>query len=33
MENLKHWMRLCDIKLGILANFNAVHLEFVFVRA
>jgi len=33
LENLKHWMRLCDIRLAILANFNAVHLEFVFVRA
>ncbi len=33
LDNLKHWMRLCDIKLAILANFDAVHLEFVFVRA
>ena len=33
LDSLKDWMRLCDIQLGILANFNAIHLEPVFVRA
>jgi len=33
LDNLKHWMRLCDIQLGILANFDAIRLDVVFVRA
>ena len=33
LENLKQWLRLCDIQLGILANFDAVHLEIIYVRA
>jgi len=32
LNNLKDWMRKCGIQLGILANFNAVRLELVFVR-
>jgi len=32
-DNLKRWMCLNDIQLGILANFDAVHLEIVIVRA
>ena len=33
LDSLKDWMRLCDIRLGILANFNGIHLEPVFIRA
>ncbi len=33
LSDLKDWMRICEIQLGILANFNAVRLEVVFVRA
>jgi len=33
LDSLKDWMRACDIRLGILANFNAVRLDVVFVRA
>lgn len=33
LDNLKNWMRICSVQLGILANFNAVRLEVVFVRA
>ncbi len=33
LENLKRWMRLGNIQLGILANFDAVRLEVVIVRA
>jgi GxxExxY protein len=33
LDNLKDWMRTCGIHLGILANFNTVHLDVVFVRA
>lgn len=32
-EGLKDWMRACDIHLGIIANFNAVRMDPVFVRA
>ena len=32
LGSLKDWMRLCDIQLGILANFDAIHLDVVFVR-
>jgi GxxExxY protein len=31
-DTLKYWMRLCDIRLGILANFNATRLQLMFVR-
>ena len=33
LDSLKDWMRQCDIQLGIIANFDAIHLEPVFVRA
>jgi GxxExxY protein len=33
LDSLKDWMRLCDIQLGILANFDAIRLEPVFIRA
>ncbi len=33
LDSLKDWMRQCDIQLGIVANFDAIHLEPVFVRA
>jgi len=33
LDSLKDWMRLCNIQLGILANFDAIHLDVVFVRA
>lgn len=33
LDNLKQWMALRGVKLGILANFDAVRLEIVFVRA
>lgn len=33
LNNLKEWMRQSQIQLGILANFDAVHLEIVYVRA
>jgi GxxExxY protein len=33
LDNLKDWMRICGVQLGILANFNALHLDVVFVRA
>jgi GxxExxY protein len=33
LDSLKEWMHTCDIHLGILANFNAVRLDVVFVRA
>jgi GxxExxY protein len=32
LENLKRWMRLCEIRLGIIANFDAVHLDVKFIR-
>ncbi len=32
LDNLKHWMALSNVQLGILANFDAVRLEIVFVR-
>jgi len=32
LDNLKDWMRICGIQLGILANFDAVSLKVVFVR-
>jgi GxxExxY protein len=33
LDGLKDWMRMCDIQLGILANFDAIHLKPVFIRA
>jgi len=33
LDSLKDWMRLCDTQLGIVANFDAIHLDVVFVRA
>jgi GxxExxY protein len=33
LDGLKDWMRACGIRLGILANFNTVRLDPVFVRA
>jgi GxxExxY protein len=32
LENLKQWLTLSDISLGILANFDAVKLEIMFIR-
>lgn len=32
LDNLKQWMRLQGVELGILANFDAVRLEIIFVR-
>jgi GxxExxY protein len=32
-EGLKDWMRACGVHLGIIANFNAVRMDPVFVRA
>ena len=32
-NNLIRWMQLCGIQLGILANFDAIHLKPVFIRA
>lgn len=32
LDSLKDWMRMCDIQLGILANFDAIHLKPVFIR-
>jgi GxxExxY protein len=32
LDNLKHWLTLCDVQLGILANFDAVSLEVMFIR-
>ena len=32
LDNLKDWMRICNIQLGILANFDALRLEVIFVR-
>ncbi|MCK6630114.1 MAG: GxxExxY protein [Anaerolineae bacterium] len=32
LENLKQWLALSDISLGILANFDAVKLEIMFIR-
>jgi GxxExxY protein len=32
LENLKRWMRLCNIHLGILANFDAIRPEVEFIR-
>lgn len=32
LENLKQWLALTDISLGILANFDAVKLEIMFIR-
>ncbi len=32
LDNLKQWLALSDIQLGILANFDAVSLEFMFLR-
>jgi len=33
LDNLERWMRQCDIQLGILANFNSIHLQPVYIRA
>ena len=33
LDNLKDWMRTCKIQLGIIANFEALRLQTVFVRA
>lgn len=33
LTGLKDWMRANDIRLGLLANFNALHLDIVFIRA
>lgn len=33
LDDLKRWMRLSDVHLGIVANFDAARLEVVFVRA
>ncbi len=33
LDPLKAWMRACDIRLGILANFDAVRLDIIFIRA
>ncbi len=32
LDNLKQWMALSNVQLGILANFDAVRLEIVFIR-
>jgi len=32
LDDLKHWMQICGVQLGVLANFNATRLEVVFVR-
>lgn len=32
LENLKQWLTLSDVSLGILANFDAVKLEIMFIR-
>lgn len=32
LDNLKQWLLLSEVELGILANFNAVHLEIMFIR-
>jgi GxxExxY protein len=31
LETLKEWMRMCHIRLGILAHFNTIRLEITFV--
>jgi GxxExxY protein len=33
LDNLKRWMRQCGIQLGILANFNSIHLRPEYIRA
>jgi GxxExxY protein len=33
LDNIKDWMRMNDLRLGIIANFNAVRLQTVIVRA
>ncbi len=33
LESLKDWMRARGIRLGLLANFNALRLDIVFIRA
>ena len=33
LKNLKRWMRLCNIQLGILANFDAIRLDIEFIRS
>ncbi len=32
LENLKNWMQMNDIRLGILANFSFTRLDLVFLR-
>ena len=32
LDNLKQWLVLCEVQLGILANFDPVSLEIVFIR-
>jgi GxxExxY protein len=32
LKNLQDWLALCNIQLGILANFDAVSLEIKFIR-
>jgi len=31
LDSLKDWMRLCGIRLGIMANFDAIHLKPIFI--
>ncbi len=33
LDPLKAWMRACGIRLGILANFDAIRLDVIFIRA
>ena len=33
LDSVKDWLRRCDIRLGIVANFDALRLQTVFVRA
>jgi hypothetical protein len=32
LDSVKGWLKSCDIKLGIIANFDAVRLQTTFVR-
>jgi hypothetical protein len=33
LDSMKDWLRRCNVRLGIVANFDALRLQTVFLRA
>jgi len=33
LDSMKDWLRRCDVRLGIVVNFDALRLQTAFVRA